>query len=85
MSNLFWLRGGELFTPRLETGGLAGTTREFILENLACSEVFATVEHIENADSMFLTSAGIGVRPVAALDDRKLELVDHAILRLIPT
>jgi branched-chain amino acid aminotransferase len=84
MSNVFWLKDGKLFTPRLETGCLAGTTRQFILENIACSETIATIEDIQNAGSIFLTSAGIGVRQAAALDDRQFEAIDHEILHLIP-
>jgi branched-subunit amino acid aminotransferase/4-amino-4-deoxychorismate lyase len=41
MANVFWLKGERLFTPSLDTGCLAGTTREFILENLEYEEVKA--------------------------------------------
>ena len=32
MANVFWIKDKKLFTPDLETGCLAGTTREFIIE-----------------------------------------------------
>ena len=32
MANIFWLKEGEIFTPNLNTGCLAGTTREFVLD-----------------------------------------------------
>jgi branched-subunit amino acid aminotransferase/4-amino-4-deoxychorismate lyase len=84
MANVFWLEGERLFTPNLTTGCLAGTTREFILENLACEEVLAERERMKNADAVFLTSAGLGVRRVSELEGRKLAGDDHSILDLVP-
>ena len=31
-SNVFWMKGGELFTPAIETGIFPGTTRAFVME-----------------------------------------------------
>ncbi len=84
MANVFWLKGGELFTPGLATGCLAGTTREFVLENIDCREVEVGIEELENADTIFLTSAGIGVVQVAEFEGTTLEKVDHSILKLLP-
>ena len=84
MSNLFWLAGDELFTPSLSTGCLAGTTREFVLENIDCREVEAGIEDLANAEAIFLTSAGIGVQRVAEFEGKRLEMVDHPILHLLP-
>ncbi|MFT3742936.1 MAG: aminotransferase class IV [Pyrinomonadaceae bacterium] len=84
MANVFWLKGGELFTPGLATGCLAGTTREFVLENIDCREVEVGVEALDDAEAIFLTSAGIGVVQVAEFDGRRLEKVDHPILHLLP-
>lgn len=71
MSNVFWLKGEKLFTPSLSTGCLPGTTREFVLENLECDEVEADLKELENADAVYLTSAGLGVATVAELDGRQ--------------
>jgi branched-subunit amino acid aminotransferase/4-amino-4-deoxychorismate lyase len=84
MANLFWLKGGKLFTPSLETGCLAGTTREFVLENLECEEVVTGIEAIQEADSIFLTSAGIGVVEVAEFDGNTKVVSGHAITSLLP-
>jgi branched-subunit amino acid aminotransferase/4-amino-4-deoxychorismate lyase len=61
MANVFWVRGEKIFTPSLETGCLAGTTREFLIENFVVSEVKSKIDEITNADEVFLTSAGIGI------------------------
>jgi len=83
MANVFWLKRDRLFTPALSTGCLPGTTREFVLENLECEEVEAAIGEIENADAIFLTSAGIGVVAVDELNGRKLSSIDHPVTRLL--
>jgi branched-subunit amino acid aminotransferase/4-amino-4-deoxychorismate lyase len=84
MANVFWLEGKKLFTPNLTTGCLAGTTREFVLENLDVEEVNVGKEKIDAADAIFLTSAGLGVARVSELSGRLLGGQDHPILSLIP-
>jgi len=84
MANVFWLNGGELVTPGLTTGCLAGTTREFVLENIDCREVEVGIEALDEAETIFLTSAGIGAQQVAEFEGKRLEKVDHPILHLLP-
>ncbi|HMM81440.1 MAG TPA: aminotransferase class IV [Pyrinomonadaceae bacterium] len=82
-ANVFWLKGGERFTPALSTGCLAGTTREFILENLAVQETAAKIDELLLADAVFLTSAGIGIVPAASLGEKTFPPADHSILEII--
>ncbi len=84
MANVFWLTNGRLYTPALTTGCLAGTTREFVLENIECREVEATIDAVNDADEIFLTSAGLGVVAVDTFDARPLDASDHPILRILP-
>ena len=84
MANVFWLKGNELFTPVLETGCLAGTTREFVLENFDCHQVKIGLGELKSADFIFLTSAGIGIRQVTAFEKREFDRSDHEILKLLP-
>ena len=60
-ANIFWIKREKIFTPSLETGCLAGTTREFLIENFPVSEVKSKLDEITKADEIFLTSAGIGI------------------------
>ncbi len=83
MANVFWLKDDVLFTPSLATGCLAGTTREFVLENLECREVEAGIEDLDSADAIYLTSAGIGVISVGDCNGRKLANTPHSITQLI--
>ena len=83
MANVFWLKSGELFTPSLATGCLAGTTREFVLENFDCCEIETGIEELHSADAIYLTSAGLGIVAVAEFDDRKLPNPPHQITELL--
>ncbi len=65
MANIFWVTDGEIFTPSIETGCLAGTTREFLLENFPVSETNSRIDALAKTDEIFLTSAGIGIRPAS--------------------
>jgi branched-chain amino acid aminotransferase len=83
MANIFWLRDGQLFTPDLSTGCLPGTTREFVLENLECSEVKEPIDSLKEADAIFLTSAGLGVAAAGEFAKRGLTPIQHPVLELI--
>lgn len=84
MANVFWSKGGRLFTPALQTGCLPGTTRELVLETLDCEEVTAGIDDVRTSDAVFLTSAGIGIRQVRRLEERVFDRLDHSILELWP-
>ena len=83
MANVFWLNDDRLYTPSLTTGCLAGTTREFVLENLECEEVETGIEAINAADAIFLTSAGIGVAALNELDGIRVVNSAHEITSLV--
>jgi branched-subunit amino acid aminotransferase/4-amino-4-deoxychorismate lyase len=62
-ANVFWVKDENIFTPALETGCLAGTTRELLLENFPVRETKSKIGELAEADEIFLTSAGIGLCP----------------------
>lgn len=84
MANIFWLKGGELLTPSLRTGCLAGTTREFVMENIGCRELEAAIEELNEAEVIFLTSAGLGIISVAEFNGRRFLVQNHPIVSLWP-
>lgn len=84
LANVFWQTGSRLFTPALSTGCLAGTTREYVLDNVECEEVEAGIGKIASAEAVFLTSAGIGIVRVAELNGRRLSGHTHPLLDLWP-
>lgn len=69
MSNLFWFKNGEIFTPELNRAGVAGTTRALLLEiaaeqGLKVHEGRYRIEELLRADELMLSNAVIGVWPV---------------------
>lgn len=71
-ANILWTSGGEIFTPPLESGALAGTTRSFLLENFPIIERKANLSDLKKADEIILTSAGLGIAKIGIFDDRSL-------------
>lgn len=84
MANVFWTEKGKFFTPSLETGCLAGTTRELLLEKFNCIETSAPPEILQKADAIYLTSAGLGVVQIGEYGNRKYELKLDEITQSIP-
>lgn len=69
-ANLFWIVGGEVFTPTLACGVLDGILRRRVMAAVAVTEVAVGVEALAQAQAVFLTNSLIGVRPAASLDGR---------------
>ncbi len=84
MANVFWWKNGKLFTSSQQTGCLPGTTREYVLENVVCEESEAGIEELRAADSIFLTSAGLGIVEVDEFAGKRLDRSAHPIMRLWP-
>ena len=72
-SNVFYVVDGELRTPTLASGCLAGITRELLLEWCDVVEVDEPVEVLQEADEVFLASTTRDVQWVARCDDRRWE------------
>ncbi len=70
LANVFWLKGNKIYTPSLKTGCLAGTMREFLLENFEIFEVEKPLTNLRKADGIFLTSAGLKIAEVKQFETR---------------
>jgi branched-chain amino acid aminotransferase len=71
-SNVFYVVDGELRTPTLASGCLAGVTRALILEWYGSREVDEPIEVIEQASEIFLASTTRDVQAVSRWDEREL-------------
>jgi branched-chain amino acid aminotransferase len=69
-SNVFYVVDGELRTPTLDSGCLAGVTRKLVLEWYGGVEVDEPVGVLERASEIFLTSTTRDVQAVHACDGR---------------
>ena len=73
-SNVFYVVDGEVRTPSLAAGCLAGISRGLLLEWCGGREVDEPVEVLRTADEVFLTSTTRDVQPVSRIDDRALSV-----------
>jgi branched-chain amino acid aminotransferase len=71
-SNVFAVVDGQLCTPPLSSGCLAGVTRELALEVTDAIEADIPMDAFLAADEVFLTSTGRDVQAVERIDDRSL-------------
>ncbi|MFC5730131.1 MULTISPECIES: aminotransferase class IV [Nocardioides] len=71
-SNVFYVVDGELRTPTLASGCLAGVTRDLVLEWFGAREVDEPLEVAAQADEIFLASTTRDVQGVHRWDDRDL-------------
>jgi branched-chain amino acid aminotransferase len=76
-ANVFVCREGEVRTPPLSSGCLAGVTREILLEEapgagVKIVEAKITARDLERADEIFISSTTREVQPVQAIESRAL-------------
>lgn len=71
-SNVFYVLDGELRTPTLASGCLAGVTRALVLEWYGGREIDEPIEVVERASEVFLVSTTRDVQAVARWNDRDL-------------
>jgi branched-chain amino acid aminotransferase len=71
-SNIFCVYDGELVTPTLESGALAGVTRALVLEWFGGVERDVPLERLREAEEIFLTSTTRDVQAIHRIDDRDL-------------
>lgn len=75
MTNIFVTAGDVLATPRLDRCGVAGVTRERVIEaaggaGYSCSITSLTWNDVLGADEVFLVNSLAGIWPVRDLDGR---------------
>ena len=71
-TNIFWVFDGELVTPPLSSGALAGVTRALVLDWYGATERDLPFAALAEADEIFLTSTTRDVQAVHRVDDREL-------------
>ena len=89
-ANVFWVRDGELWTPALGTGCLAGITRALVLEaasklRIRAVEGAASMHALHEAHEVFLTNSTRGIQPVAELDIHRFAAPGPVTSRLSAT
>ncbi len=78
-SNIFWSDGERLHTPPLDTGCLAGVTRELIMENVDVIETHLPGAALCSVPEAFLASSTRGVQSIGRIDDTDLPIIDGSL------
>ncbi|MBY8273802.1 aminodeoxychorismate lyase [Vibrio fluvialis] len=72
MANLFWIKGETLYTPSLDNAGVSGIARRLIIQDAPKFGLKVVIgefelDHLYNADEVFISNAIMEVAPVTAL------------------
>lgn len=84
---VFWIRDGQLFTPALATGCVAGVRRAHLLavarqQGLPYQEGVFLPEHLLTAEAVFTANVA-GLRPVERLHEVALASAAHPLLEAL--
>jgi len=74
VSNLFWVKDNNLYTPSLSTGILNGITRGKIIDyaeknGIKVHQGSYKLKELENADACFITNSIMGIMPVSEIEN----------------
>lgn len=77
-SNVFAVRDGKLLTPSIDRAGIKGVMRRVVLNaatelGIESHQRTLALADLSTADELFVTNALIGIWPVAAFEDTKME------------
>jgi branched-chain amino acid aminotransferase len=72
-SSIFWVAGGQLYTPPLDEHILASITRAMVIDVTGATERACKLDELLAADEAFLASTTREVEPVSAIDERVFE------------
>lgn len=83
-SNIFWAKDGILYTPSVDTGILAGITRQWVILlaeqlHIPVQEGFYVKEELEQADECFVTNSVQELVPISKLGNRRFAGEDGLI------
>ena len=80
-TNVFLVTGGQLITPPLSAGCLAGVTRALVIEWFGAAEDDVRLSDLSNADEAFLTGTTRDVQSIRNVNGSKLPAVPGPITR----
>jgi len=81
VSNIIYCYNSKWFTPHLQAGVLAGSTRNALLEQKLIDEKDLLIDEIVNCTSMFMINAIKEIVPVESIDDHPL-FIDQEMRQL---
>ncbi len=71
IANLFWIKNGQVYTPPLSEGCIAGVMRKYLLENIPAIEKVLDMQSLTDADEVFLTNSVRRIKWVRSINNIK--------------
>lgn len=77
MSNIFWLKGDQLFTPDLSQEGVDGCVRRWLIDQHSQGRAViikkgVKLDQLLTSDGVFLTNSLMGIQPVSQIDGQAI-------------
>ncbi len=72
LSNIFIVKNGTIFTPKVSSGLLPGIVRDYVIRNHNVIEKEINLDEIMNADEIFTTNSLLGIMGVSKFENRIL-------------
>lgn len=88
ISNIFWIKGDQVFTPSIGCGLLPGIARQKTIElceenniSIIVGEFF--LEEIKDADEIFLTNSLMDIMPVSAFESKTFDIKKYKLTNIL--
>ena len=69
-TNIFIVKNGKIYTPKIECGLLPGVVRKWVIDNFDVIETKITKDELLNSDEVFLTNSLVGVIKVSEIENK---------------
>jgi branched-chain amino acid aminotransferase len=85
IANLFFIKDGQIYTPAIEEGGVAGVMRNYLItqfrnSGLKVEEGAYTINDVEQGDEVFLSNAIHGIKWVKSFRNKSYSCRQTALL-----
>lgn len=70
-SNIFFVKGGKIYSPKLECGLLQGVIRDYIYQNEKVTDTVILKNEVDKFDECFVTNSLMGIMPVVEFEGHK--------------
>ena len=69
-TNIFIVKNGKIYTPKIECGLLPGVVRKWVIDNFDVIETKITKDELLNSDEVFVTNSLVGVIKVSEIENK---------------
>ncbi|MCR6546658.1 aminotransferase class IV [Dehalobacterium formicoaceticum] len=73
-SNIFFVKGNDLYTPDLKCGMINGIVRGYVIEKYDAFETIISQNEVQEFDEIFITNSLLGIMPIVQFEDLELSI-----------